>query len=203
MTNKGVVLLFGAFNPFTNAHLHIGKLAREQYPDYDIYYVPARINYMLEWKGMNQTDIINEEIRLDMIRGAIGVLAGFYVTDIEIKGVVNGKTYNTIRYFKEELGYDDVVLCMGTDKVDELETWYNGQDLVRDNKFLIITRNGESLDERMTAYTRAYSSNFTEIKNTECSYVSASMIRDAISRGDWKKVEENVPFYVYEKLKKT
>lgn len=200
MTNKGVVLLFGAFNPFTNAHLLIGKLAKEKYPEFEICYVPSRLSYMLEWKGMDKSQVMSEEFRYNLIKGSIEGIKDFSVTDIELKGIVNGKTYNTIHYFKEVLGYDEVVLCMGTDKVSELETWYKGEDLVRENKFMIVTRSGEKLASKMTDFTNLYKENFSEVENHSLESLSASYVRDLIKREEWEKVREVVPEYVYNKL---
>jgi len=197
MAKKGVVLLFGTFNPFTNAHLNIGHIAKENYPDYDIFYVPAKAKFMSEYKGLNCGDILSEDNRLDMIRGSIEGTEDFYVTDVEFGGIVDGKTMNTIAYFKEELGYEDVVLCFGTDKISELEFWYRGRELVSDNKFLIITRDGNSLDSVMTEYTRMYRGNFREVKNDTFSSLSGSLVRKAIENGDRDFVKKSVPEYVY------
>lgn len=201
MTNKGVVLLFGAFNPFTNAHLLIGKLAKEQFPDYKICYIPSRINYMLEWKGMDASQVMSEDFRYDLIKGSIKDLEDFMVSDIELKGIVNGKTYNTVKYFKETLNYEDVVLCMGTDKVSELETWFMGENLIKENKFMIVTRGGERLMDNMTSFTNLYKDCFLEVKNTKLEKLSASLVRSAIQNGDWSVVKDSVPEYVYKKLK--
>jgi len=202
ISKKGIVLLFGAFNPFTNAHLLIGKLAKDRFPYYEICYVPSRINYMLEWKGMSKDSVMSEKLRYDLIKGSIENLKDFTVTDIELNGGVNGKTYNTVNYFRETLGYTDVVLCFGTDKVSELETWYKGKDLIKENHFLIITRSGDSLNDKMTEYTTEWKDNFSELKNDLLTNLSASKIRDALSSHDWSYVKENVPEYVYKTLDK-
>lgn len=200
MTDKSVVLLFGAFNPFTNAHLLIGTLAKEHYPQYEICYVPSKLSYMLNWKGMASTEVLSEEVRFDLIAGSIKDMKDFYVSDIEIKGIVDGKTYNTVNYFKNVLGYKNVVLCMGTDKVPELETWYRGQELISENHFLIITRNGENLKEKLTDYTKKYETNFYEIKNINMQYLSASKVREAMHENDIRAIKEAVPDYVYKHI---
>ncbi len=197
MTDKGVVLLFGAFNPFTNAHLLIGKLAKEQYPQYEICYVPSKITYMLGWKGMDVAEVLAEEVRYDLIAGSIKGISDFFVSDIEIKGLVDGKTYNTVSYFRNELGYKNIVLCMGTDKVSELERWYRGHELISENRFLIVTRNGETLEKVMTDYTKMYKRNFYELKNINMQNVSASIVREALRKKDYKLVQQLVPEYVY------
>jgi len=192
MTAEGVVLLFGAYNPFTVAHLHIGKLAAAAYPGYEICYVPARLNYFTGWKQQDTADVLPEELRLTMAEAAAEA-AGFSVTDVEIKGLVNGKTYNTVHYFREVLGYRSIVLCMGTDKVPELETWYRGKELIAENRFLIITRAGERLDSCMTDYTRRYAENFREVRNEAFADLSATKVREALKNGDLAFVRENVP----------
>jgi len=200
MTNKGAVLIFGAFNPFTNAHLNIGMLAHEEYPDYEICYIPARLSYMLGWKKMDEDSVIAEDLRYELIKGSIEGIPGFSVSDIEIKGIVNGKSYNTIKYFRDVLGYSKIVLCMGTDKVSELETWFMGKELIKENEFLIITRSGDSLEDKMTEYTGQYRNHFREVKNETLSMLSASTVRQKLSEGDWAYVKESVPPFVFNSL---
>lgn len=200
MTQKGVVLLFGTFNPFTNAHLKIGRLAKEKYPNYDICYVPARTHFMSSYKLLDDKEILSEDERLEMIEGSVRDIPGFMVTDIEYTGIVNGKTINTVEYFKDKLGYRDIVLCFGTDKVSELEDWYHGRDLVRDNKFLIVTREGTSLSEVMTPYTNEYKDNFMEINNSEFSDISGTRVRQAAAAGDFEYLKSAVPEFVYDRI---
>lgn len=200
MTRRGVVLLFGTFNPFTNAHLKIGRLAKEKYPDYDIYYVPAKDSFMSSYKQLDAGNIMSENDRYELIEGSIKDIPGFFVTDIEYTGIVNGKTINTVKYFKEQLGYSDAVLCFGTDKVPELEYWYKGRELVSENKFLIVTREGKTLSDVMTEYTNQHRQNFTEISNSDFSNISGTGVRNALATGDYDYLKQAVPDYVYSKI---
>lgn len=198
MSAKGIVLLFGAFNPFTNAHLHIGRLAKASFPGYEVCYVPAALSYFTGWKQQASADILPGELRY---RAACAAAEpeGFWVSDMELTGKVNGKTYNTVAAMREA-GYTDIVLCMGTDKVPELETWYRGKELIAENRFLIITRGGSPLAECMTEYTAGFGSHFTELRNEDYSSLSASQVRRAMEAGDWSFVRESVPEGVYEIL---
>ena len=199
MSAKRAVLLFGAFNPFTNAHLHIGRLAQSVFPEHEVIYVPARLSYFQSWKGMSEADVLSEELRFDLVRGSVEP-EGFSVSDIEIKGIVNGRTWNSLQYFRQELGYSELVLCMGTDKVSELETWFHGPELVAENRFLIITRSGQRLADCMTPFTSQWQQNFVELPNDELAGLSATAIREALSRGDLETVRASVPPYVYNRL---
>lgn len=200
--HKGVVLLFGTFNPFTNAHLQIGRLAKEKYPDFDIYYVPAKAQFMSSYKKLSKEDILPEEERLDLIKGSVKNIPDFHVTDIEYSGTVSGKTIDTVDYFKNKLGYTDAVLCFGTDKVPELEDWYRGKELVKDNRFLIITRDGITLSEVMTPYTNTYRDNFTEVSNRIFDDISGTGVRTALAEGNLEYVKKAVPEYVYDMVTK-
>jgi len=203
MNKCGAVLLFGTFNPFTNAHLLIGEIAKKQFPEYDVWYIPAKASFMSGYKKLDNNEIFSEEERFDLVRGSIEGHKDFYISDVEFKGIVDGKTFNTVAYFRSELGYHDVVLCFGTDKVDELETWYHGQDLIRENYFLIITRDGESLESRMTEYTLKYRDNFIPYvkEKDEVDSLSATDVRRAIRDENWEFVRASVPAYVYDRLR--
>lgn len=199
--NSGVVLLFGTFNPFTNAHLNIAYLAKKAFPEYKVCFVPAKAGFMTGYKGLDDTNVISEDMRLDLIKGSIESIPDFMVTDVEFGSKVDGKTVNTIEYFKSVLGFNDVVLCFGTDKVAELETWYKGYELVKDNKFLIVTRDDTRLESVMTEYTSKYRDNFTEIINSDLATLSGTEVRQAIKEGNWDFIKSAVPEYVYREIR--
>ena len=191
MTKKAV-LLFGGFNPFTNAHLHIGRLAKENFPDHEIIYIPAKMAYFQRWKHAEGKDILPEELRLNMIRVSVETEPDFRVCDAELNGLSTGRTWNTLEYLRQQEDYGELVLCMGTDKVPELETWEKGHQLIEENRFFIITR-GERLADRMTPFTLEHRDHFVEIENTLYADYSATRVRRAMWEGDRDYINRTVP----------
>lgn len=189
------ILIFGTFNPITNAHLDMGVRAKSVYPDATVVYVPAKTDFLKGWKQFDSGKILKEDIRMKLIREATEKM-GFQVSEIEITGEVDGKTYNTIKYFRDH--GDDVILCMGSDKPGELNRWYRGEDIVRENRFVILTRDhkkGEFPEE-----LRRYSDHITYVEGHYQS-ISSTGIRDAYINGDLDSVREDIPECVYHYLK--
>jgi nicotinate (nicotinamide) nucleotide adenylyltransferase len=195
--HDSAILIFGTFNPVTIAHINIGLKAGEMIPDSDVIYVPAKDEFLRNWKGFSEDSIVRERVTL-LEKAAERY--GFKVCHAELDGIVDGKTVNTIEYMKNTVDYTDICLCMGTDKVGELGTWYKGEELVSQNKFIIFER-GATADDVMDDLTRKYKDNFTFVKE-DPKYVdiSATDVRNALSEGDLVKVRALVPDEVYEFL---
>ena len=191
------ILIFGTFNPVTTAHVNIGLKAGEMIPDSDVVYVPAKDEFLRSWKGFRDDSIMQERVAL---LEKVSERYGFKVCHAELLGIVDGKTVNTIEYMRNTVGYSDIILCMGTDKVGELDTWYKGEELVSQNRFIIFER-GATADDVMDDLTRKYAGNFTFVKEDE-KYVdiSATEVRNALAEGDMSTVRALVPDEVYEFL---
>ena len=195
--HDSAILIFGTFNPVTTAHVNIGLKAGEMIPDSDVIYVPAKDEFLRSWKGFREDSIVRERVAL---LEKIAKRYGFKVSHAELDGIVDGKTVNTIEYMKNTVGYSDIILCMGTDKVGELGIWYKGEELVSRNKFIIFER-GATADDVMDDLTRRYKDNFTFVKeDPKYIDISATEVRNALSEGDLAKVRALVPDEVYEFL---
>ena len=194
-------MIIGTFNPITNAHIHIGEMAKEVLPDANVFYVPAKDDFLKGWKGMNESMVLKEDERLMLVRKAVEPLK-FEVSDIEIKRIVDGKTIHTAEYFKKVLGFDTVYFCMGTDKIPELHRWFEGERLISEYKFLIIEREGKPLNEVMTEQTKAHAGNFISVQDDgSCADISSTKIRSACTDGRLEEVKRDIPEEVYLYLK--
>lgn len=90
------VFIFGTFNPATNAHINMGitaknVLADKTNSDVDIIYVPTCDNYIGSWKGYHKGSIMPGNIRVQLLTDAVKEYE-FSVSDIEVAGIVDGKT---------------------------------------------------------------------------------------------------------------
>ncbi|MCR5743676.1 MAG: nicotinate-nicotinamide nucleotide adenylyltransferase [Lachnospiraceae bacterium] len=191
-----IVLIFGTFNPITNAHIQMGIVAKRHLPDALIIYIPSKNYFLRSWKGMKNTAIMDGDNRAALMRQALAPY-GFLVDDLEITTPISGKTYDTIAVMKEKYQTDDIYILMGTDKVAELERWYRGEELIAQNRFLIICRDGQALDTSVTATVTKYSGNFTPLDNSDYSSVSSTAVRRAYIEGRLEDVRDYIPDNVY------
>lgn len=193
------VLIFGTFNPVTNAHLELGKKMREVRPDADIIYVPASQDFIKTRKKYDDKNIIPDPDRIDILKKVVET-EGFIVSTAEVEKKVDGITYNTVNYFKKT--YQDIYICMGMDKVGELHKWYFSEELMSENKFLICTRENQHIEDVATAEEKKYLEHFTEVEmDVQSQEISATLIREAYNDGKLECVRDIIPDEVFYYLK--
>lgn len=197
---KCAILIGGTFNPVTNAHIQMGVLAKRKFQDADIYYIPSNLNFMADWKNIETDNVFNNENRIRLLRQALP--DEFKISEIEIEKIVDGTTYHTVLYFKKS--YEEVFICMGTDKLNELEKWYRVEELLFESKVLLFTRNHCGFDEGKTPFLKAYRHRFIEMDpNEACQEISSTLVRNAYYRDELASVQKMVPEVVYDFLRKS
>lgn len=192
------VLVFGTFNPVTKAHVALGQAVREKLPEADVIYVPSSGRFLKGWKNLEEKHTLPENNRISLLTNALSPF-GFEVSTVEVDGTVDGKTYHTVAYFKER--YKQVYICMGMDKVGEFHIWYKGEELVKENQFLICTRNNEHIEDVATPLVERERKHFTEVVLAEeYQEMSASKVREAYLGKRLDTVRNMIPENVYEYL---
>lgn len=195
---KAVILIGGTFNPFTNAHKEMAAVVRDIFPDADIVYIPSNMDYIAKWKDLPGDEVFSGKNRVEVMTKAVKDIPNCFVSDIESSGRANGRTYITVQHFKQS--YDKVYICIGSDKLYEIEKWYKAEQLMEEVKVLLFTR-GESIKDCNSEFVKRYRSRFLEI---EFNYpgVSSSLIRGLYEKGKIEEIKEYVPEPVYEYLRK-
>lgn len=136
-----MVLVFGgSFNPPTLAHEAIIKRLYEQLKPKKIVVVPTG-NYFT-WKN----DLIAFEHRYQMVALMLHDLDYCEVSDIENTQIFLG-TYHTLKTLKET--YEDLYFVVGADHIQTFSAWKNYELLIKEFKFIILTRNHYELDTQL------------------------------------------------------
>jgi len=188
------ILIMGTFNPITSAHVALGEEAKKVMPWADVIYVPSNLSFMRDWKEIDE--FLSDEDRISLIRESIASIPDASVSDIEITGVSDGRTYNSVNIIKEK--YEEAVIVMGIDKLDELDRWYNADRLFSENKVLVFERSGENLESRMTDFIRQRRDSFVAESMPACyGDISSTAVRKAFKEGNLAAIEEYVPQNVY------
>lgn len=195
---EGVVLIFGTFNPMTNAHIQMGLLAAKALPDYRVVYIPSKNRFLTGWKGLKKSSVLDDDIRVRLMQEAVDEY-GFIVDNMEITGESSGYTYETVEIVRQKYGTENVYLCMGTDKFDEIDRWFHAKELFSENRYLIIERDGNTLDSVIeeSEIASANRDRYMAISNDEYDAVSASMVREAYVQGRLEDVKDYIPANVY------
>ncbi len=193
MTNA---FLFGTFNPVTNAHIEMGMVARNVLgPQCNVTYIPSGDAYIRNWKGYKDGDILPGKVRAGLLRDAVSRY-GFRVATVEVEGITDGRTYNTIDYF----GFDGAVLCLGMDNIIQITKWYRWQKLLEKCRLLVFKRDGISPSlkvEKILKY--ALSCQFATLDEKYMG-ISSTKVRICYVNRDLEQVKDLVPENVYHYL---
>ena len=124
------VVFGGSFNPPTVAHYEIIKALSKKYD---------KVLILPNGKSYGRKTLIDDSYRLDMINLMVKDFDNVFVSTYEMENKFSG-TYKTLR----DLNHP-VFVC-GDDWIDNLHTWIGAQELVSENKFLVLTRNKKEED---------------------------------------------------------
>lgn len=127
-----IIIYGGAFNPPTKAHYLISKMLIERFSPDTFYFLPVGEKY--NKKGME-----SYKNRFAMTSIMANLLPNALVSDKENEPNFRG-TYYALKDFS--LIDKDIYFVMGADNFDYLDRWIMAERLVRDFKFIILTRKG-------------------------------------------------------------
>lgn len=126
-------ILGGTFNPIHLGHLLIGSFVYECMSLDKVVFMPAGRPPLKDGE-------LSFDHRYKMVELAIRGDVRFGLTDIENKEEPS-YTYNTLNEIKYKTK-DDLYFIMGADSLESIEKWYRYEDLLRENKIIIVGRRG-------------------------------------------------------------
>ena len=179
----------GSFNP-----IHIGHLILANYiVEYtDIDEVWLLVSPQNPWK-MDDTNLLDENIRLEMTRLATERYPKLKASDFEFSLPRPSYTINTLDALKDRYPDHEFSLIIGADNWAGFEGWKNYERIIKDYKIKIYPR----LDHRISVSTKLKKS--VEALDSPIIEISSSFIRDAIAEG--KNAQAFLPVEVYEYIK--
>ncbi len=197
------LLVFGSFNPITNAHIALIEAAKNQIKgkNTEVIIVPSNLTFMEGWKDVDR--FIPDEKRILTLQKTAEEY-GYEVSLLEANGKVDGKTFNTVKALN--LPEDArIYFCFGDDKIKEFPKWYKAPELFGDEKhtFLIANRllhrpkgiisylKKQNLVRKFKVFT---------LENNHYRDMSSTAVRKAFTEGDIEYIKNSVPSPVYEYL---
>jgi nicotinate-nucleotide adenylyltransferase len=189
----GIVLMIGVmggtFDPVHFGHLRTAVEVKESLNLDQIRLVPCRE------PPHRPMPVAPAELRLTMLKRAIGHEPGLFVDVREIERPGPSYSYETLRSMREEFKYQALGLILGQDAFSGLQSWFRWQELPKLAHFIVLHRPGyrpeipealsrldlcrfvdraEDLSEYETGYVY-----FQKVSQLE---ISSSAIRDIIRR---------------------
>ncbi|MDR1653487.1 MAG: nicotinate-nucleotide adenylyltransferase [Prevotellaceae bacterium] len=133
--HKKVTLYFGSFNPVHNGHIGLANHVINSGLSDELWFVVSPQNPLKQ-----QTDLLDENLRLEMLRLAIGSNLLLQVSDIEFFMPKPSYTVNTLQAL--QIKYPDVqfFLLIGSDNALVFNKWKDYTTILRTVKILVYPR---------------------------------------------------------------
>ena len=171
-----------AFDPITYAHLWTAKTVANRRKLDKVIFVPS--SNARGDKGRRLTD---NEHRWNMLQLAIKNKPLFEADRVELDTLgCYHYTYYTMEYFKKKYPNDELFFIMGADNLESLSSWKFGEDLIKNNKFIVMARDNYNMLEIIAKdkMLRKYEMEHFDLLHKGLSMeISSSYIRDEISMG--------------------
>ena len=161
-------LYFGSFNPIHNGHLILANHIAHLQIVKEVWFVVSPQNPLKK-----NNDLLNDRLRLHLVREATADNRKFKVSDIEFSLPKPSYTIETILYLQEKFPTYQFDIIIGSDSFSNLEKWKNYQTLIKLVNFIVYPRAGFPISNNIHA-------TFIEIKNVPTIHISASFIREQI-----------------------
>ena len=92
-----IALFFGSFNPFHLGHLHLGEFLVQNELFNEVWYIVSPCNPL-----KSQVDLIDENLRLEMLVGGIQQNSKLKASDIEFTMPIPSYTIDTLNLLSNE-----------------------------------------------------------------------------------------------------
>jgi len=136
---KRVGLFGGTFDP-----IHVGHLAVASAAVYGL-----RLDKMLfvvahrPWQKVGSRSIASSDLRLEMVRAALDDRRDFVASSIEIDRGGSSYTIDTVETLLADDPDLELVLVVGSDVIDDLDTWHRYEELAELVTVGVIDRPGD------------------------------------------------------------
>jgi nicotinate-nucleotide adenylyltransferase len=166
-----VALYFGSFNPIHVGHLALANYLCELGGVDELWFVVSPRNPFKQ-----QADLMDDDLRLRLVQLAIKDYPKFQACDVEFSMPRPSYTYHTLQKLKELYPDIEFILLMGADNWPNLENWYQGEKIIKENPIIVYPRPGCELDE--TSFPEN-----VQLVDAPQFDVSSTFIREALKEG--------------------
>ena len=176
----------GSFNPPHKMHEEIALTLIEKHYVDKVIFVPTGSKYKYK------NNLLSDKVRFEMLKLMCRDNNNLEVSDYELKDNVV-YTYETLNYFKNKYKNDEIYFICGTDNLSYIDKWKEGEDILSNNKLLVIKRDTFDINTLLEKY-KDYKDNIivTDIKENE---ISSTKIREMIYNN--KRVNDYLDEKVY------
>lgn len=197
-----IAVIGGTFNPPTNAHIKLARTAYRVLMADMVLLVPAKQDYMRQWKNYQNSDILSDTLRMDMLHAIEE--DWLKIETCEMDGVVSGSSFDTLNFIREKYQTDDIFFVIGSDKLDEIPRWSHSDKLLQQNRFLVLRRNEDNVEQMICSNKFLHMNKDAFMCYTaddESNSISSTEIRNMLAaESDPEKIRKLVPDKVFKLL---
>ena len=166
-----IALFFGSFNPFHLGHLHLGEYLVQNKLFDEVWYIVSPCNPL-----KNQVDLIDENLRLEMLVGAIQQNSQLKASDIEFDMPIPSYTIDTLNFLSHVFPENKFTLLIGSDNALVFDKWKNYNNLLTSFDIVVYPRTGYDFSEVSKIYPQM------KLLNTPVYDISSTEIRTFIKQ---------------------
>ncbi|HXZ92958.1 MAG TPA: nicotinate-nucleotide adenylyltransferase [Burkholderiales bacterium] len=175
MASGAVGILGGTFDPVHNAHLRIAQLALDVLALGQVLWIPTGA------PGYRNAPVAPASDRVAMLELAIRGEPRYAIDRRELAPGASGYTVDTLRALRAERGAPaELVLLMGDDQFEKLETWHQWRELFALARIAVFARPGWA--PQASAAVRAAGA--VERVDMPPLDISSTVIRERVARGE-------------------
>ncbi len=147
---KKIILYGGQFNPIHIAHMMVASEVYHVIKPDEFYFLPSYMSPLKE-----HSDFLEAPQRIKMIELAIATLGFGKISEEEIERKGQSYTYDTLSSLKKSHPNSEFYFIIGTDQYDQLDKWYNIDELKKLITFIVVNREKDvqSVEEGMISIT--------------------------------------------------
>ncbi len=170
----------GSFNPIHNGHIALARQMLNAGLMDEVWFVVSPLNPLKK----AQSDLLSDELRLEMTRLALEQEQGMMAQDFEFHLPKPSYTWNTLQAMSAQYPDRQFILIIGADNWELFPRWYHYQDILEHYSLVVYPREGTTID------ADALPPN-VKLLNAQLYKVSSTEVRQRIKQG--KSVRNLIP----------
>lgn len=169
-TRKHIGIFSGSFNPIHLGHVNIVKYIIDKQLVDEVWLVVSPCNPL-----KNQTELIDEYLRLDMVLFAIQNVPHVKASDIEFTMSIPSYSIDTLHEFSRQYPDFQFSLIIGSDNAIVFEQWKEYKEILKQYPILVYPREGYDFESVKTLYPQM------QLVDSPLFDISSTQIREYIA----------------------
>jgi nicotinate (nicotinamide) nucleotide adenylyltransferase len=158
-----VTLYFGSFNPVHSGHIGIANYLINNNLCDEVWFIVSPCNPLKKRKD----ELIDEHIRLEMLRLTIAEQPFFKGSDIEFSLPKPSYTIDTLNILSEQFPQINFSIIIGADNAAVFSEWKNYTEILQNYTIFVYPREGYSFDNQLFPQMKLLDTELYDISSTE------------------------------------